>query len=62
MTRRPAELSDAEALELLHLVDASDSVELKLTVPDAEQRSTVQSLGLETKTALRIFAKQLANA
>ncbi|MET0822813.1 MAG: adenylate cyclase, partial [Solirubrobacterales bacterium] len=47
MTRRPVELSDAEALELLDLVDASDSVELKLTVPDAEQQSTVQSLGLD---------------
>jgi hypothetical protein len=32
---------------MLALVDDSDSVELKLTVPEADQRSAVQSLGMD---------------
>jgi hypothetical protein len=43
---RPA-LSDEQLQELLALVDDSDSVELKLTVPDADQRSAVEALGMD---------------
>jgi hypothetical protein len=46
VTATPA-LSDAQRSELLGLVDASDSVELKLTVPEADQRSAVQALGMD---------------
>jgi hypothetical protein len=40
-------LSDAELPPLLALVDDADSVELKLTVPDSERRSTVTALGMD---------------
>ena len=40
-------LSDAQLGELLALVDEADSVELKLTVPEADQRSAVQTLGMD---------------
>ena len=46
MTATPS-LSDAQRAELLSLVDDSDSVELKLTVPEAGQRSAVQALGMD---------------
>ena len=46
VTATPA-LSDAQRSELLGLVDDSDSVELKLTVPEADQRSAVQALGMD---------------
>jgi hypothetical protein len=36
-----------ELTELLALVRDSDSVELKLTVPDAHHRSTIQGLGMD---------------
>ena len=45
--RRLVELGDDELGELLALVEGSDSVELKLTIPDAEQRSTIAALGLD---------------
>jgi hypothetical protein len=41
------DLPDAELAELLELVEGSDSVELKLTIPDAEQRATIAALGLD---------------
>jgi hypothetical protein len=41
------ELSDDELKELAGLVGGSDSVELKLTVPDAHHRSTVVALGMD---------------
>ena len=41
------DLPDAELAELLELVEGSDSVELKLTIPDAEQRETIRALGLD---------------
>jgi hypothetical protein len=47
MARRLTELSDEELGKLLELTRASDSVELKLTVPDADQRSTVAALGMD---------------
>ena len=45
--KRLVELADEELGELLALVESSDSVELKLTIPDAEQRSTIAALGLD---------------
>lgn len=40
-------LSDHDLQELLGLVRESDSVELKLTVPDEDRRQTIQALGLD---------------
>jgi hypothetical protein len=50
-TTAPPRLSDSQLAELLGLVDASDSVELKLTVPEADQRSAVQALGMDPLNA-----------
>ena len=46
-TKRLTELPADELAQLLALVAGSDSVELKLTVPEAEQRSAVAALGLD---------------
>jgi hypothetical protein len=40
-------LSDAQLVELLALIQDSDSVELKLTVPESHQRSTLTALGVD---------------
>jgi hypothetical protein len=40
-------LSDEEREKLRALIEGADSVELKLTVPEEDQRSTVQALGLD---------------
>ena len=40
-------LGDAEMQELLGLMKGADSVELKVTVPEENQRSTVRALGLD---------------
>ena len=40
-------LPDEELEELLGLIGGADSVELKLTLPEADQRSTIQALGLD---------------
>jgi hypothetical protein len=40
-------LTDEQRRELVELLRQVDSVELKLTVPDHEQRATVRSLGLD---------------
>ncbi len=45
--KKLVDLGDEELGELLALVSGSDSVELKLTIPDAEQRSTITALGLD---------------
>jgi inorganic triphosphatase YgiF len=45
--RRPPRLSDADLVKPLELMEGADSVELKLTVPDSEQRSTLRTLGLD---------------
>ena len=45
-TERP-ELSDEEFAQLFALMKGADSVELKLTVPEHEQRATVAALGLD---------------
>jgi hypothetical protein len=43
-TRR---LTDAQLEQMLALTSHADSVELKLTVPDSERRSTVMGLGMD---------------
>src|SRR5215211_4246287 len=43
-TRR---LTDAQLEEVLALTSHADSVELKLTVPDSERRSTANALGMD---------------
>jgi len=43
---RPA-LSDDALREMLALIEGSDSVELKLTVPESSQRSAIQALELD---------------
>jgi hypothetical protein len=45
--RRPRRLSGAQLEQLLDLTKRADSVELKLTVPDAERRSTITALGMD---------------
>jgi hypothetical protein len=46
-SRQPRRLTDAELEQLLALTKDADSVELKLTVPDSERRSTVTALGMD---------------
>src|SRR6476619_3845606 len=43
----PPRLSDEQVGALLSLVDDADSVELKLTVPESDQRSAVQALDMD---------------
>ncbi len=40
-------LTAEQLAELMPLIDSADSVELKLTVPDAARRSTVAALGMD---------------
>ena len=47
---RPA-LTDEHLVELLALIQGADSVELKLTVPEDDQVSTVQALGIDPLAA-----------
>jgi hypothetical protein len=44
-------LSDNELQQLLGLLQGADTVELKLTVPDADRRSTVVALGMDPMDA-----------
>ncbi len=44
---RPGALDGEELQELLALIKGADSVELKVTVPERDQRSTVRALGLD---------------
>jgi hypothetical protein len=46
-TGQPRRLSDADLERLLALLRGADSAELKLTVPDSEQRSAVTALGMD---------------
>jgi hypothetical protein len=46
-SKRAKRLSDVQLKEMLALTSHADSVELKLTVPDSEQRSTVDALGMD---------------
>jgi hypothetical protein len=41
------DLSDEQLRELVGLIHGADSVELKLTVPDEDQRSAVMALGMD---------------
>jgi hypothetical protein len=50
-TARPLLLTDERLQGLLELVKDADSVELKLTVPDSDRRSTVQALGMDVLDA-----------
>jgi hypothetical protein len=43
----PTTFSNEQLAELLALIQESDSVELKLTVPEPDQRSTIAALGLD---------------
>ncbi|HEV2920960.1 MAG TPA: adenylate cyclase [Actinomycetota bacterium] len=45
--RKTHQLTDAQLEEMLALTSHTDSVELKLTVPDSERRSTVMGLGMD---------------
>jgi hypothetical protein len=45
--RGPHRLTDDQLREVLDLASHADSVELKLTVPDSERRSTVDALGMD---------------
>ena len=47
----PPAFSSDQIAKLLALIKDSDSVELKLTVPEAQQRSTVAALGMDPLTA-----------
>src|SRR4051794_7075905 len=40
-------LADDELVDMLSLIKGADSVELKLTIPETSQRSTLQALGLD---------------
>lgn len=40
-------LSDAQLVELVELIGGADTVELKLTVPEADHRSAVAALGMD---------------
>src|SRR4051795_3485592 len=46
-TATPVGFSGEELTQLLGLIKESDSVELKLTVPESHQRSTVMALGMD---------------
>jgi len=46
-TRHPRRLTDTQLEEMLALTGHADSVELKLTVPDSQRRSTVAALGMD---------------
>jgi len=47
MATAAPQLSDAQLTELLSLAGDSDSVELKLTIPFPDQRSTIEALDLD---------------
>ena len=40
-------ISDEQLADLLKLIGGADSVELKLTIPDAESRTTIKALDLD---------------
>jgi hypothetical protein len=46
-SKQPKRLSEADLQRLLALLRGADSTELKLTVPDSEQRSAVAALGMD---------------
>ena len=50
-TKERPRLSDERMRELLRLIKGADSVELKLTVPETDQRSAVVALGMDPLNA-----------
>jgi hypothetical protein len=50
-TKTPVRLSDAQLAEMMELLRGSDTVELKLTVPSAQQRAAIAALGLDALDA-----------
>lgn len=46
-TRSRAQIPEEDLPELMSLMDGSDSVELKLTVPESDQRSAIGALGID---------------
>ena len=42
-----AEIPEEDLPELMALIEGSDSVELKLTVPESDQRIAIEALGLD---------------
>jgi hypothetical protein len=40
-------IADDELVDMLSLIKGADSVELKLTIPETSQRSTIQALGID---------------
>lgn len=51
MAKTKAPLLSPELEEMLHLVGAADSVELKLTVPDEDRHSATEALGVDPLNA-----------
>ncbi len=50
MARKPAApkpLSGEQLIEILKLLKGADSIELKLTIPEGDQRSAIQALGMD---------------
>ena len=47
MTTSAKRIPDDRLPELLELIEGSDSVELKLTVPESDQRSAAQAIGMD---------------
>jgi hypothetical protein len=52
----PGRLSDEQLREIIELIKGADSVELKLSVPDADRRSTIAALEMD---ALDAFIRQV---
>jgi hypothetical protein len=50
-SRMPSAIADAQLPELLNLIKGADSVELKLTVAEHEQRSAIAALGMDVLDA-----------
>jgi hypothetical protein len=46
-TAKANQISNEKLTELLDLIKGADSVELKLTVPDSDRRSTLRALGID---------------
>ena len=46
-TAQPAGLTSEQLVEMLGLIKGADSVELKLTVPETDQRSAIQALEID---------------
>jgi hypothetical protein len=55
-TPQAPQLTDQQLTEFLGLIRGADTVELKLTVPDQQRRSTVSALGMD---ALDAFIRQV---